>query len=156
VGTGILTKDGLNKKYCGWTKQGIKVYNKILEKVRANRLQFPGENNIFHCTIWHTKKYVINDILFDMSVVRAIMTFVCNNDIFNRSFTLNQNYVLNHIFLTFWICGLSDVAKTAHVKHTKNSMSDFMNNINSWETSSNGRNKELKFITNILDANKKD
>jgi hypothetical protein len=36
VGTGILTKDGLNKKYCGWTKQGIKAYNKILEKVRAN------------------------------------------------------------------------------------------------------------------------
>jgi hypothetical protein len=36
VGTGILTKDGLNKKYCGWTKQGIEVYNKILEKVRAN------------------------------------------------------------------------------------------------------------------------
>jgi hypothetical protein len=35
VGTGILTKDGSNKKYCGWTKQGIKVYNKILEKVRA-------------------------------------------------------------------------------------------------------------------------
>jgi hypothetical protein len=37
VGTGILTKDGLNKeKYCGWTKQGIKVYCEILEKVRAN------------------------------------------------------------------------------------------------------------------------
>jgi hypothetical protein len=36
VGTEILTKDGLNKKYCGWTKRGIKVYNKILEKVRAN------------------------------------------------------------------------------------------------------------------------
>jgi hypothetical protein len=37
VGPGILTKDGSNKKYCGWTKQGIKAYNKILEKVRANR-----------------------------------------------------------------------------------------------------------------------
>jgi hypothetical protein len=37
VGTGILTKDGgLNKKYCGWTKQGIKACNEILEKVRAN------------------------------------------------------------------------------------------------------------------------
>jgi hypothetical protein len=36
VGAGILTKDGLNKKYCGCTKQGIKAYNKILEKVRAN------------------------------------------------------------------------------------------------------------------------
>jgi hypothetical protein len=37
VGTGILTKDGSNKKYCGWTKQGIKAYNEILEKVRDNR-----------------------------------------------------------------------------------------------------------------------
>jgi hypothetical protein len=36
VGTGILTKYGSNKKYCGWTKQAIKSYNKILEKVRAN------------------------------------------------------------------------------------------------------------------------
>jgi hypothetical protein len=36
VGTGILTKDGLNQKYCGWTKHGIKAYNEILEKVRAN------------------------------------------------------------------------------------------------------------------------
>jgi hypothetical protein len=36
VGTGNLTRDGSNKKYCGWTKQGIKVYNKILEKVKAN------------------------------------------------------------------------------------------------------------------------
>jgi hypothetical protein len=44
------------------------------------------------------KKYVINDILFDMSVVRAIMTFARNNDIFNRPFASNQNYVLNHIF----------------------------------------------------------
>jgi hypothetical protein len=36
AGTGILTKDGSNKKYCEWTKQGIKAYNEILEKVRAN------------------------------------------------------------------------------------------------------------------------
>jgi len=27
VGAGTLTKDGTNKKYCGWTKQGIKMYN---------------------------------------------------------------------------------------------------------------------------------
>jgi hypothetical protein len=36
VGTGNLTRDGSNKKYCGWTKQGIKLYNDILEKVKAN------------------------------------------------------------------------------------------------------------------------
>jgi hypothetical protein len=48
------------------------------------------------------------------------------------------------------------LAETAHVKHTKKSMSDFMNNINSWETSSNGRNEELQFITDILNANEKD
>jgi hypothetical protein len=37
VGAGKLTKDGTNKKYCGWTKQGIKVYNDILHKVKKNR-----------------------------------------------------------------------------------------------------------------------
>jgi hypothetical protein len=36
------------------------------------------------------------------------MTFARNNDIFNRPFTLRQTYVLNHIFFTFWMCGLSD------------------------------------------------
>jgi hypothetical protein len=35
-------------------------------------------------------------------------------------------------------------------------MSDSMNNINSQETTSNGRNEELQFITNIVDANEKD
>jgi hypothetical protein len=55
------------------------------------------------------KKYVINHILVDILVVCAIMTFAHNNNIFNRPFTLRQNHVLNHIFLTFWICGLSDV-----------------------------------------------
>ena len=48
------------------------------------------------------------------------------------------------------------LAETAHVKHTRKSVSDFMNNIKSRETSSNGRNEELQFITNILDANEKD
>jgi predicted glycoside hydrolase/deacetylase ChbG (UPF0249 family) len=48
------------------------------------------------------------------------------------------------------------LAEMAHVKHTKKSVSDFINNINSRETSSNGRNEELQFITNILDANEKD
>ena len=37
VGTGTLTKDGTNKKYCGWTKQGMKVFNDILRKVKQNR-----------------------------------------------------------------------------------------------------------------------
>jgi hypothetical protein len=36
--TGKLTRDGSNKKYCGWTKEGIKMYNEILEKVKANRI----------------------------------------------------------------------------------------------------------------------
>ena len=48
------------------------------------------------------------------------------------------------------------LAETAHIKHTRRSVSDFMNNINSWETSSNSRNKDLQFITDIVDANKKD
>jgi hypothetical protein len=54
------------------------------------------------------KKYVINHILFVISVVRAIMTFAHNNNIFNRPFALRQNYVTNHIFFTFRICRLSD------------------------------------------------
>ena len=29
VGTGNLTQDGLNKKYCGWTREGIKMYNDL-------------------------------------------------------------------------------------------------------------------------------
>jgi hypothetical protein len=37
VGTGNLTRDGSSKKFCGWTKQGIKFYNDILEKVKTNR-----------------------------------------------------------------------------------------------------------------------
>jgi hypothetical protein len=48
------------------------------------------------------------------------------------------------------------LAETAHVKHTRKSVSDFMNNIKSQETSFNGRNEELQFITDILDANEKD
>jgi hypothetical protein len=36
VGTGNLTQDGLNKKHCGLTKEGITLYNKIMEKVEAN------------------------------------------------------------------------------------------------------------------------
>jgi hypothetical protein len=48
------------------------------------------------------------------------------------------------------------LAETTYLKHTRKSVSDFINNIKSWETSSNGRNEELQFITNILDANKKD
>jgi hypothetical protein len=48
------------------------------------------------------------------------------------------------------------LAETAHIKHTRRSVSDFMKNINCRKTSSNGRNKELQFITDIVDANKKD
>ena len=37
VGNGSLTKDGTNKKYCGWTKEGIKLYNEYMQKVKSNR-----------------------------------------------------------------------------------------------------------------------
>jgi hypothetical protein len=43
-----------------------------------------------------------------------------------------------------------------HVNHTRKSVSDFMNIIKSRETCSNGRNEELQFITDIMDANEKD
>jgi hypothetical protein len=36
VGTGSLTKDGTNKKYCGWTREGIEMYNEFLKKVKEN------------------------------------------------------------------------------------------------------------------------
>jgi hypothetical protein len=36
VGNGSLTKDGTNKKYCGWTVEGIRKYNEYLEKVKSN------------------------------------------------------------------------------------------------------------------------
>jgi hypothetical protein len=37
VGNGSLTKDGSNKKYCGWTREGIEMYNNFLKKVKENR-----------------------------------------------------------------------------------------------------------------------
>ena len=37
VGNGSLTKDGTNKKYYGWTREGIQMYNKFLKKVKDNR-----------------------------------------------------------------------------------------------------------------------
>jgi hypothetical protein len=37
VGSGNLTKDGTNKKYCGWTQEGIKKYNDLMHKVKENR-----------------------------------------------------------------------------------------------------------------------
>jgi hypothetical protein len=39
--------------------------------------------HVFSVPFGIPKKYVINHILFDISVVRAIMTFARNNDIFN-------------------------------------------------------------------------
>jgi hypothetical protein len=48
------------------------------------------------------------------------------------------------------------LAETAHIKHTRRSVSDFLKNSNSRETTSNGRNEELQFITNIVNANEKD
>lgn len=37
VGNGNLTKDGTNKKFCGWTREGIQLYNDLLQKVKLNR-----------------------------------------------------------------------------------------------------------------------
>jgi hypothetical protein len=54
--------------------------------------------HIFSVPFGISKSYVLNDILFDLLVVQAKMTFARNNDIFNRPFALSQNYVLNHIF----------------------------------------------------------
>jgi hypothetical protein len=48
------------------------------------------------------------------------------------------------------------LAETTHIKHTRTSVSDFMNDINSQQNSSNGKNEELQFINDIVDANKKD
>jgi hypothetical protein len=42
------------------------------------------------------------------------------------------------------------------VKHTRTSVSDFINNIQSQDTSSTSRNEDLQFITDIRDANEKD
>ena len=36
VGNGSLTKDGTNKKYCGWTREVIQMYNEFLKKVKDN------------------------------------------------------------------------------------------------------------------------
>jgi len=44
----------------------------------------------------------------------------------------------------------------AHIKHTRRSVSDFLNDINSRQKSSNGRNEELQFVHDILVANEKD
>jgi hypothetical protein len=56
------------------------------------------KGHIFSVLFRISKNYVLNDILFDLLVVRAKMTFARNNHIFKRPFALNQNYVYNHIF----------------------------------------------------------
>jgi hypothetical protein len=37
VGRGQYTKNGPNRKFCGWTKEGMRRFNKLLEEVRGNR-----------------------------------------------------------------------------------------------------------------------
>ena len=37
VGRGKYTKNGPNKKFCGWSKAGMRRFNKLLEEVRTNR-----------------------------------------------------------------------------------------------------------------------
>ena len=36
TGTRSLAKDGTNKKYCGWTREGIHLYNGFMHKVKEN------------------------------------------------------------------------------------------------------------------------
>ena len=37
VGRGKYTENGPNRKFCGWTKEGMRRFNKLLEEVRGNR-----------------------------------------------------------------------------------------------------------------------
>jgi hypothetical protein len=37
VGRGIYTENGPNRKFCGWTKEGLRRFNKLIEEVRSNR-----------------------------------------------------------------------------------------------------------------------
>ena len=37
VGRGKYTENGPNKKFCGWTNEGMRRFNKLLEEVRTNR-----------------------------------------------------------------------------------------------------------------------
>jgi hypothetical protein len=37
VGRGKYTENGPNKKFCGWTNEGMRRFNKLLEQVRDNR-----------------------------------------------------------------------------------------------------------------------
>jgi hypothetical protein len=45
IGTGTITKDGTNKKYCGWTREGIAIYNEMMKKVKVNR-KAPGAEEV--------------------------------------------------------------------------------------------------------------
>jgi hypothetical protein len=37
VGRGPYTENGPNKKFCGWTNEGMRRFNKLMEEVRINR-----------------------------------------------------------------------------------------------------------------------
>ena len=37
VGRGKYTENGPNKKFCGWTNEGMRRFNKLIEEVRTNR-----------------------------------------------------------------------------------------------------------------------
>jgi hypothetical protein len=37
VGRGKYTENGPNKKFCGWTNQGMRRFNELLDEVRTNR-----------------------------------------------------------------------------------------------------------------------
>ena len=36
VGQGKYTENGPNKKFCGWTNEGMRRFNKLLKEVRTN------------------------------------------------------------------------------------------------------------------------
>ena len=37
VGRGKYTENGPNKKFCGWTNEGMRRFNELLDEVRTNR-----------------------------------------------------------------------------------------------------------------------
>jgi hypothetical protein len=37
VGRGKYTENGPNKKFCGWTNEGMRRFNELIEEVRTNR-----------------------------------------------------------------------------------------------------------------------
>jgi hypothetical protein len=52
VGRGKYTENGPNKKFCGWTNEGMRRFNKLLEEVRDN--QNKQYSNAVEVTVFKT------------------------------------------------------------------------------------------------------